>query len=469
MYVTHPVKRAARLAGCVAFLLLWTGVKSVAAYTIPAAASYQFTPGQELVYEGTKQDWFGKNDPADLAISWRLWVLDVDKQGCGDLLIEYCAKRGAEVEERYLFRVAVECDGRTHWNPTLAALPAWLSPRQIVPQLPTDEETQNGAWRCVEPRSGMRWEYRRNEGTDDSRLDFVATCQGPLEDVSVGSLQFDFEFDKAAGHLVRFHSQGEWKDYNEHNEETLALTNAATHDAAFTRTLRADVERLFSTVEECRQLVGRHDMAKLVRPSSEGTLTERFAKAKASLVAAQAANQSPQLDEHYQGQLQAQERRAGYLLGENATNSRLQSVAKAIDQPSPEWTAEDLQKSSHALADYRGKVVVLDFWFRKCNYCIRAQPQFEAVINRFKDKPVAFLGVNIDENPADADFAVAQLKTTYPTLRGIEIQKLYPASGAPTWIVIDPAGIVRAVHVGYSGFLEEELTETIEKLLKVPG
>jgi hypothetical protein len=49
--------------------------------------------------------------------------------------------------------------------------------------------------------------------------------------------------------------------------------------------------------------------------------------------------------------------------------------AAVIGHPAPAWEIKDLDGRTHTLEQYRGKVLVLDFWYRGCGWCMRAMPQ----------------------------------------------------------------------------------------------
>jgi len=139
--------------------------------------------------------------------------------------------------------------------------------------------------------------------------------------------------------------------------------------------------------------------------------------------------------------------------------------ASILNKPAADWSTTDLDGNRHSLAGHRGKVIVLDFWYRGCGWCIKAMPQIKEVTEHFRDRPVVVLGMNTDRKEADARFVAKSLKLNYATLKAAGLPEKYGVQAFPTLIIIDQEGIVRDRHVGYSPNLREELIETISGLL----
>lgn len=414
---------------------------------------YRFEVGQELRYEGTTRHWYG-SDPSQHATGWRLWVTQANQDGSWDIVVE------ANVEEnaRQLVRIAVYPDGHIPWNSTMTALPAWLSVRRLLPLLPTNAKRAGSQWTPTEPRSGVRWEY--DGGQNGNSLTISATCQGPIENVSVGSLRFSWNFDAAQQCITSCTAKGTWQDYEERNEESLSLAETKQHDATWTDTFRRETDRYFQLLAEYESIDTTFDQAALVRAAAKDGIESVLKRARTLLESGENESTIEVVGYHFSRQIKRHDQ-----IAEWATDA-VKDFEKIVDKPALDWTAMDLDGKTHTLTDYRGKVVVLDFWFRKCSYCIRAQPQFDAVIEHFKDRPVQFLGMNVDDEVEDAKFAVAQLRTSYPTLLAKKVQEQYGRTGCPGWLILDQQGIVRSIHIGYSGHLQEELTKSISQLLR---
>jgi thiol-disulfide isomerase/thioredoxin len=137
-----------------------------------------------------------------------------------------------------------------------------------------------------------------------------------------------------------------------------------------------------------------------------------------------------------------------------------------LNQPSPDWEAVDFKGKTYSIKALQGKVVVLDFWYRGCGSCIRAMPQIKMVAEYFADQPVVVLGMNRDNDPADAEFVIEKMALNYPNLKAQGIAQKYGVLGYPTLIVIDQNGIIRRFHEGCSPQLRNDFIRTIEELLK---
>ncbi|MCP3904881.1 MAG: TlpA family protein disulfide reductase [Planctomycetes bacterium] len=140
-----------------------------------------------------------------------------------------------------------------------------------------------------------------------------------------------------------------------------------------------------------------------------------------------------------------------------------------IGEPAPEFATKDLDGNAIALADFKGKVVVLDFWATWCAPCVQAMPHMQKLAERFADRPVTVLGVNQDQG--DARKLVKKfIEKKKITLRHAmdsagEIGRSYMVTGIPCTVLIDGEGVVQHVQTGYMPGQEETLAEDIETLL----
>lgn len=147
---------------------------------------------------------------------------------------------------------------------------------------------------------------------------------------------------------------------------------------------------------------------------------------------------------------------------------RAERVAAVLGKPAPDWELQSLNdKKVHKLSDYRGSVVVLDFWYRGCLPCIKAIPQIKQVAQKFEGRPVAVLGINPYDSLRDALVVQQNMELNYTVLMARELlANKYHVRSYPTLIIIDQQGIVRHVENGYSPTLFEQVSDKITELLE---
>jgi peroxiredoxin len=116
----------------------------------------------------------------------------------------------------------------------------------------------------------------------------------------------------------------------------------------------------------------------------------------------------------------------------------------------PDFTLPGDNGEIYRLADYRGKVVVLNFWATWCPPCRYEMPAMERAWQKVKGKGVVFLAVNVGENEDRIFQFTGDYPVTFPLLmdqKG-EVVKKYPVIGLPTTYIIDTRGQVTHRAVG---------------------
>lgn len=118
-----------------------------------------------------------------------------------------------------------------------------------------------------------------------------------------------------------------------------------------------------------------------------------------------------------------------------------------------------------SLSDYRGQVVLLNFWATWCPPCRAEVPEFEEMYRQRAGDGFVVLGVSVQDPPHLVDSFIEEFQMTYPVVlddQGI-ISKEYRTPGLPTSLVIDGEGIIQERHLGYlSGdMLEQYLAKVL--------
>ncbi len=262
-----------------------------------------------------------------------------------------------------------------------------------------------------------------------------------------------FHLDAARGTIRRI-EQEYTQDYGFKGKGSgsIELTGVETRGAAWLTAFAPAADRYFAASKAYERAT---EEASKAADKAESLLAD----AKAALESARAAIDHPVFREKLDRQISQHESMVKYY----ADSAKRR--ADVVGKPAAGWELQGLDGKTHALTEYLGKVVVLDFWYRGCGWCIKAMPQLNALAGQFEGRPVAVLGMNTDQNEADAKFVCDAMGLKYATLRAQGIPEKYGVQGFPTLIVIDPQGTVRDVHVGYSPTLQTDVAKTIEGLL----
>jgi thiol-disulfide isomerase/thioredoxin len=329
-----------------------------------------------------------------------------------------------------------------------------INPATLFPRLPDDLAAGKAGW--GEREETMAQEYRFTSLRDEpGGWVFHSERVGPEKKVYGMTMDGTVHFDAKRG-LVRRIDETFTQDYGFKGKGTgaMELTAVETRDAAWLGPFVAAADRYFAASKA-------YDQATEAAAKGGAKAQALLADAKSALKAAREAIDQPIFREQIDRQLSQHDSMVSYY------TDQAKRRGEVMDKPAAAWDLKGLDGKSHKLEDYRGKVVVLDFWYRGCGWCIKAMPQLNALAEQFSSRPVAVLGMNTDRKEADAKFVADAMGLKYETLRAEGIPEKYGVQGFPTLILIDPEGKVRDVHVGYSPTLRADVAKSIESLL--PG
>lgn len=135
----------------------------------------------------------------------------------------------------------------------------------------------------------------------------------------------------------------------------------------------------------------------------------------------------------------------------------------------PDWSLPTLTGDTVRLADLRGKVVLIDFFYKSCAPCCAALPILQSLHEKYKDKGVVMIGIDpIDDPEKDemADF-LAKRGITYTTLYSDrKLPQDYHVSAYPTLFFIGRDGKIVKVERGFSKTMEEKIEEQLQNMLQ---
>jgi thiol-disulfide isomerase/thioredoxin len=127
-------------------------------------------------------------------------------------------------------------------------------------------------------------------------------------------------------------------------------------------------------------------------------------------------------------------------------------------KPAPELSMPDIDGMKRSLADYKGKVVLLDFWATWCEPCLEELPDLVRLHEAHKDEGFTMIGVAMDaEGTAIVAPFVRQNKIPYPILisKG-DLPAGFPIPGFPTAFLIDREGKIARRYIGPKSYEELE-------------
>jgi peroxiredoxin len=136
----------------------------------------------------------------------------------------------------------------------------------------------------------------------------------------------------------------------------------------------------------------------------------------------------------------------------------------------PDFALKDINGQTVRLSDYRGKVVLLDFWATWCGPCQVEIPWFVDLERKNKDKGFAVLGVSMDDEGWEVVKPfLSDLGVNYRVVIGNEeTSQLYGGVDAlPTTFLIDRSGKIAAVHVGLAD--RRDFEDGVQQLLQSPA
>jgi cytochrome c biogenesis protein CcmG, thiol:disulfide interchange protein DsbE len=136
---------------------------------------------------------------------------------------------------------------------------------------------------------------------------------------------------------------------------------------------------------------------------------------------------------------------------------------KMLNIPAPDFTVSDGANSIH-LANYRGKVILLNFWATWCAPCVHEMP---ALVQLHHDRPdLAILAVSIDEDPDAYKQFISERHIDLTMVRDADQKaaKLYGTEAWPETYIIDRNGVIRRKVVGDPDWSNPEIRSFIQGL-----
>jgi thiol-disulfide isomerase/thioredoxin len=146
----------------------------------------------------------------------------------------------------------------------------------------------------------------------------------------------------------------------------------------------------------------------------------------------------------------------------------LEAAAAAARGPAPDFTLPLRGGKEMKLSQYRGQVVMLNFWASWCGPCRQEMPLLESIQKKYKPLGFTLVGINVEPDSAEAEKFLKQTPVSFPVAfdRKSDISKLFKVKGMPSTVIVDRKGNTRVVHNGYRPGDENIYLDHIRGLLR---
>ena len=145
------------------------------------------------------------------------------------------------------------------------------------------------------------------------------------------------------------------------------------------------------------------------------------------------------------------------------------ALAASTAQPAPDFTLTSNTGKAVSLAQYRGQVVMLNFWASWCGPCRQEMPLLDSIQKKYSKLGFTMIGVNVEPDSASADaFLRKNGAVSFPILydKQSTVSKLYQVNSMPSTVIIDRKGQVRMLHKGYKPGDENEYLDQIRAMVR---
>ena len=137
--------------------------------------------------------------------------------------------------------------------------------------------------------------------------------------------------------------------------------------------------------------------------------------------------------------------------------------------PTPAFELKDLAGQTHRLADYKGKVVLLNFWATWCGPCRDEMPSIGALKKKLAGRPFSVVAVNVDEPDSRVNKFLTEVPLDFPVLLdpGARTTRSWNVRILPATYLADAEGRIRYAVVGELDWASEQAVRLVMELMPV--
>lgn len=155
------------------------------------------------------------------------------------------------------------------------------------------------------------------------------------------------------------------------------------------------------------------------------------------------------------------------VLSGQVVASDLEPVQKAQLAPMTQVSLPDVKGGSATLSDYKGKVVLVDFWASWCGPCRQSFPWMNSLQEQYRADGLEVVAINLDQEAELAKEFLQEVPAQFTVLLDTDAQLPgeYGVMGMPSSYLIDRNGKIRAQHIGFHSDRIKNYEDTIKALL----
>ena len=145
------------------------------------------------------------------------------------------------------------------------------------------------------------------------------------------------------------------------------------------------------------------------------------------------------------------------------------SVTAGIKETAaPDFTLKSISGENLKLSEYRGEVVLINFWASWCGPCRQEMPVLSELHDKYKALGFTVLGVNVEEDSSKARKLLEKMSVSFPVLLDNEsvVSKQYDVVAMPSTVLVDRNGNMRYLHKGYKPGLEDVYLQQVRDLIR---
>jgi len=158
------------------------------------------------------------------------------------------------------------------------------------------------------------------------------------------------------------------------------------------------------------------------------------------------------------------------LLGMTAVVILATSAVSAGLKPSsaPDFTLKSYAGDNLRLSEYRGEVVLINFWASWCGPCRQEMPLLSELHDKYRALGFTVLGVNVEADSSKARKLLQELPVSFPVVFDGDstVSRQYDVVAMPSTVLVDRDGNIRYLHKGYKPGLEAVYQQQVRDLIR---